>query len=166
MTRGTVGRVNVDENATVYGSTQGQIAAPPQLVWETLTCFQDWPSWNPDVKSMEASGPALPGTSFRWRTGSTTVTSTVREVDAPRVIGWTGKALGIRAAHVWRIEPSDGGTYVHTEESFEGPLARVFRGRLRSVVSDALESGLRHLKAEAERRAQPSHAADWRGRDQ
>jgi hypothetical protein len=60
----------------------------------------------------------------------------------------------IDAVHVWRFEPHDGGTFVRTEESFGGLVARFFRRPLRRTLDRALESGLRQLKVEAERRAE------------
>jgi hypothetical protein len=62
--------------------------------------------------------------------------------------------LGIDAVHVWRLEPQDGATFVRTEESFDGLVARLFRRSLRKRLDATLESGLRHIKIEAERRAQ------------
>ena len=51
---------------------------------------------------------------------------------------------------VWQ----DGATFVRTEESFDGLVARLLRRSLRKTLDATLESGLRHLKIEAERRAQ------------
>jgi hypothetical protein len=70
------------------------------------------------------------------------------------MIAWTGRIFGIGAVHVWPFEPHDGGTLVRTEESFDGLVARFFRRPLRKTLDRALESGLRHLKVEAERRAE------------
>ena len=50
------------------------------------------------------------------------------------------------------LEARDGVTIVRTEESYDGLLARIFRGRLQKTLEDSLTSGLAHLKAEAERR--------------
>jgi hypothetical protein len=41
---------------------------------------------------------------------------------------------------------------VHTEESYEGIVARVLRASLQKTLEQALSNGLRHLKAETERR--------------
>ncbi|MDQ3874833.1 MAG: hypothetical protein M3322_04675 [Actinomycetota bacterium] len=78
----------------------------------------------------------------------------LRRLERPRLIVWTGRAFGIDVVHVWRFEPRDGATFVRTEESFDGVAACMFRGPLRKTLASALESGLRHHKVEAERRAQ------------
>ncbi|MCX6668651.1 MAG: hypothetical protein NTV25_02435 [Methanothrix sp.] len=57
------------------------------------------------------------------------------------------------ACYVWRLEPRDGKTVVRTEESWEGPLVRIFRGPMQKMLQRAIDAGLRHLKAEAESRA-------------
>ena len=91
---------------------------------------------------------------FRWKAGRATITSTIRQVERPRVIGWTGKTTGVEAVHIWRLEPRDGGTLVRTEESWEGLLAAILRDQMQRSLQKAVDGGLEHLKAEAERRAQ------------
>ena len=66
-----------------------------------------------------------------------------------------GKISGIKANHIWRLEPRDGKTIVRTEESWEGLVTRIFRARMQRTLQNAIDSGPRHLKAEAERR--PTH---------
>ena len=61
---------------------------------------------------------------------------------APRLIAWTGEALGLRAIHVYRLEAHGPGTFVSTAESWEGPVARVFRRRMQETLSKAIEAGL------------------------
>jgi uncharacterized protein YndB with AHSA1/START domain len=145
--------VEVSRNAPVVAASEIDIAAPPETVWDVLTDFERWPRWNPDVKSMSFSGTVGEGAVFRWRAGPGTISSRIRRVDRPRLIGWTGKTLGIEAVHVYRLEPHDGGTHVTTEESYEGALARLFRGPILRMLENALETGLDRLKAESERRA-------------
>jgi hypothetical protein len=55
--------------------------------------------------------------------------------------------------HVYVLEVRDGVTLVRTEESYDGLIAHLFRGRLQKSLDHALESSLWHLKVEAERRA-------------
>jgi len=145
--------VDVNRNAPAVAASEAEIEADPQTVWEVLTAFESWPSWNPDVSSVSLEGAVEEGTVFRWKAGRATIVSTIRRVEPPRLIGWTGKTTGIDAVHVWRLEPRDGGTLVTTEESWEGLLVRVLRGPLRRRLQKAVDGGLVHLKAEAERRA-------------
>jgi hypothetical protein len=78
--------------------------------------------------------------------------SVIRRVEPLRLIGWTGRTLGIRAIHFWWLEPRDGTTFVRTAESYGGLVARLVRRQLQKVPDSALETGLRPLKAEVERR--------------
>ena len=142
----------INEQAPVVGRGEIEIAAAPEVVWDVLTAIDRWPSWNPQVKSMDLQGGIVEGSQFRWKAGPGTITSTIRRVEAPRLIAWTGKTLSINAIHEYRLEARDGKTSVRTEESYEGLIARLFRGPLQKTLDEALEEGLRHLKAEAERR--------------
>jgi uncharacterized protein YndB with AHSA1/START domain len=142
----------INELAPVVGSCEVEIATSPNDAWEVLTEIGRWPSWNPAVKSVSFGGEVGEGAAFRWKSGPGTITSTIRNVEPPRRIAWTGTTFGIRAIHVHTFEPRAGGTLVRTEESYDGLVARLFRRRLQSVLDATLEDELQHLKAEAERR--------------
>jgi hypothetical protein len=51
----------INERAPVVGASEIDISATPEAVWEVLTAFERWPSWNPDVKSMTLHEPVAPG---------------------------------------------------------------------------------------------------------
>ena len=127
------------------------IDAPIERVWAVLTAVEQWPSWNPNVKSASLDEPFAEGSTFRWKAGPSTITSRVEHVDRPRLVAWTGTTLGIRATHVWRLAATDGQTLVRSEESYDGLVARVLRRPLQRMLDTALADGLRHLGAEAVR---------------
>ena len=139
--------------AHVRSKREVEIAVLPEVVWDVLTGFEQWPEWNPDVKSMSFEGPVEPGSQFRWKAGPGTIVSTLDRIEPPRYIAWRGRTLTIDAIHEWRLESRDGGTHVETEESYSGLLARLMRGPLQKTLDSALEQGLGHLKREAERRS-------------
>jgi hypothetical protein len=99
-----------------------------------LTDFEAWPSWNPDVKARSMTGAVAEGSEFRWKAGPGTITSVIRRVEPLRLIGWTGRTLGIRAIHFWWLEPRDGTTFVRTAESYDGLVARLVRRQLQKVL--------------------------------
>jgi hypothetical protein len=99
------------------------------------------------------NGPLAAGTTFRWKSGPGTITSTLQQVDPPHVLAWTGKTLGIKAIHVYRLEARNGGTTVHSTESWEGLAAQLLRRSMRRQLANSLRSGLERLKDESERRA-------------
>ena len=150
-TKGPPSGINAD--APVVGRSEIEISASPGAVWDVLTALERWPSWNREVKSMSVEGPVSPGTVFRWKAGPGTITSTIQQVDPPRLIAWTGKTLGIHAIHFWYLEPRDGATHVRTEESYEGFVTRVLRGSLQKTLDRALADGLSSLKSEVEGRS-------------
>jgi hypothetical protein len=142
--------MNANRQAPVFGASEIEIAAAPDAVWDILTNFEGWPTWNPDVKSMSIDGEVAPGTVFKWKSGPASIKSTIRRVEQPRLIAWTGNTFGVSAIHVYRLDPLDSGTRVHTEESFEGWLARLVRGQMKKTLQNALDSGLRRLKTRVE----------------
>lgn len=60
----------INERASVVGASEIEIAAPPETVWEVLTAFDRWPSWNPDVKSMSVQGRLVEGSVFSLEGGA------------------------------------------------------------------------------------------------
>jgi hypothetical protein len=143
----------INPQAPVVGDSEIEIAAPLEVVWDVLTALDSWPSWNPDVKWMARQGKVAVGSTFRWKAGPGTITSIIRRVEKPRLIAWTGKTLGIRAIHRYRLEPRGEGTFVRTDESYEGLIAGLFRVPLRKTLNSALASGLQSLRTEAELQA-------------
>ncbi len=119
--------MKVDESAPVVATSEIEIDARPEVVWEVLTAIERWPSWNPDVKSLSVNGAVAPGTQFQWKAGGASITSTLERVERPRLVAWRGRTFGASAIHVYRLDGRDGATVVHTQESFDGPLARLLR---------------------------------------
>lgn len=151
----TLGLMEIDRAAPVVAEVSLRIAAPPQAVWEVLTAIGDWPRWNPDVRKVKFAGPLEPGVTFRWKAGPGWITSTLRDVEPPGRIAWTGRTMGINAIHAYRFEADGDGTAVHSGESWEGLLPSLLRWPLRRVLRRSLAMGLQHLAAEVGRR--PAH---------
>lgn len=143
--------MDIDRNAPARSAAATTIAAPIETVWRVQAELERWPEWNPDVARIEVLGPVAPGTVFRWKAGGLNIVSELRVVDPPHTIGWTGRAFGLRAVHVWRFTEIEDGTRVHTEESFDGWLARLLPGTMKRALDSALEKGLAALRAECER---------------
>jgi uncharacterized protein YndB with AHSA1/START domain len=145
--------INHEAPATAEGELQ--IAADPQTVFSVISAVDQWPLWNPDVRSVDLEGPVEPGTVFRWKAGPGKITSMLQVVDPPREIAWTGTTMGIKAVHVFRFEASDGGTRASSEESWEGLLPRLSKGYSRRTLATGIRTVLAALQVEAERRATP-----------
>jgi uncharacterized protein YndB with AHSA1/START domain len=97
--------VKVNETAPAVASAEVEVAADPEVVWEVLTSIDDWPRFNPDVRSASLEEGLSEGSRFRWKAGPGTITSTLQRIDRPRLIAWTGRTFGIKAIHVHRLEP-------------------------------------------------------------
>jgi uncharacterized protein YndB with AHSA1/START domain len=148
--------MEINRNAPATAQGELQIAADRQTVFAVIAAIDQWPSWNPDIKSVTLQGPVQPGTGFRWKSGPSTLTSTLQVVDPPQEIAWTGTTMGIKAVHVFRFQASDGATLARSEESWAGLLASLLKGYSRRTLDKGIRSVLEHLKDEAERRAAPA----------
>jgi hypothetical protein len=77
---------------------------------------------------------------------------TLQAVEPPHRIEWTGKTFGIKVIHIYELEQEDG-TTVRSAESWDGLLVRLLARSMTKSLQKAMDSGLRHLKIEAERQA-------------
>jgi uncharacterized protein YndB with AHSA1/START domain len=145
--------MEINRRAPAIASGEVEIAASPEVVWDVISNIEGWPSWNPDVKTSLLEGPLGVGSVFRWKAGGASLTSTLRAVDPPRELSWSGRTMGIRAIHTFRFERSDGGTLARSEESWEGLVPTLLRGYSRRTLDRGIRGVLRLLKDEAERRA-------------
>lgn len=144
--------MDINRDAPATASAEAFIRAPLNVVWSVLTNFGEWSRWNPDVRHVDMRGPLAPGTEFRWKAGGASIVSLLQELEPERRIGWTGRTLGIRAAHVWTFTEQEGGVLVRTEESFEGLVVTLFAGPMRRTLASSLQNGLNALRTECERR--------------
>ncbi len=143
--------VNINEEAPVVAKVKIEIEADPDTVWNILADIEAWPKWNHDIKNATLHGELEAGTQFEWKAGPGKITSVLQNVEPPHLIAWTGKTMGINAIDVFKINAINGKSMVEEEESWEGLISRVMRGRMQEMLEDSLKSGLEYLKTEAER---------------
>jgi uncharacterized protein YndB with AHSA1/START domain len=140
--RARVTCVEIDRSSPVVFEKEVEIQASPESVWNVLTDVDRWPAWNPDIRSARLNGTFAEGSEFRWKSGPSTITSTVERVDKPRLVGWRGKTLGATAIHVWKLEPTATGTRVRSEESMSGLVPRLFRSSMQRTLEKSLGTWL------------------------
>jgi hypothetical protein len=78
--------MHIDERAPAIAQGGIEIDADAQIVWDVLTDIDEWPAWNPDLKTGSGDGgpPLDRGSVFRWKAGPGTITSPDAQ-DAPAV---------------------------------------------------------------------------------
>jgi uncharacterized protein YndB with AHSA1/START domain len=146
-----MGTMGIDENAPVITREEVLIDAPLGTVWGLHTDIASWSEWLPDIDSSTIEGPLEVGTVFRWQTFGLSIESTIREIDAPRRIVWSGPAQGIMAKHVWTMTPSEEDkVLVHTEESWDGAPVRAQPKEMQQALDSSLRGWLHNLKNKAE----------------
>ncbi|MGY1695186.1 SRPBCC family protein [Geodermatophilus sp. SYSU D00814] len=118
------------------------VDAPPERVWQVLTAFSSYADWNPFI--VRAEGEARTGARLTLRMQpvggrAMTLRPTVLEAVAGQRLRWLGR-LGVPglldAEHSFHLEPrSGGGTHLVQDE--------VFRGVLLPLVGRSLDRGTR-----------------------
>lgn len=65
--------IDADRDAPVFVTTDIEVDASSEVVWDTLTDLDSWHGWLPGVKSMATDGPFAVGSKFAWRAGPGTI---------------------------------------------------------------------------------------------
>lgn len=145
--------MQLDTHAAVTQKGTVTISAPIEKVWKLMSDIEKWPEWNKDVTGARLNGELRPETTFTWQAGPGTITSRLEAVEENRLIAWSGKTIGIKAVHIWRLDSNGSETIVTTEESWDGILARLLKGYSKRTLSKAIVDGLQLLKRAAESEA-------------
>ena len=142
--------MDANREAPAFAEHEIYIEAQPAAVWALLSDIDGWTSWQSDIAWAKLSGPLAPGSTFKWKSGRTGVSSTLQEVEPPHRLAWTGVAAGARAKHVWVIESQGSGTLVRTQESFEGLVVVLLRSSMQRLLDSSLQAALAALREAAE----------------
>ena len=87
------------------------------------------------------AGRARTGTTFRWKAGAGTIVWSLRRVERPHSITWTGRSLGVRGIRVWNLRAERDATVVTTRESWDGRSFVCSGGRCRRRLRRPCRTG-------------------------
>jgi len=145
--------MKANPNAPVFATFEIEINAPPDAVWKVVTDFGGWPSWNPNVQTVDINELVSKGTVFKLVSGGSKIRSTIQVFDRPNLIAWNGSIMTIKSVTVCSLTPQESRTTVMAEESFEGPVAWLFKKSLQRMLETSLLDMLKGLKIETEKRS-------------
>lgn len=143
--------MNINENAPVVQRNQILIEASPEQVWEVLTNINQWPVWNKKITKASLAQSLSNGSQFAWKVNGANIRSTLHTVEPTQAFGWSGKGFGASAIHNWYLEKQGNGTLVKVEESMEGWLISLFKGKMNRDLAKDMQHWLEVLKMECER---------------
>jgi len=140
--------------------TEIEINASPEKIWDILTDFTAFPTWNPFVKRTDGkpiAGQRLHVTIQPQGSKGMSFAPTVLEATPNKELRWIGRLFlpGIfDGEHTFRIEALDVGRvrFIH-EEQFQGLLVPLFAKSLDDGTRAGFVAMNQALKARAERPA-------------
>lgn len=137
--------------------TQIKIDASPGKVWGILTDFENYPKWNPFIKSilgMKKEGGQLTVKIHPPEGSSMTFKPVILIYKENSELRWLGKLLfkGLfDGEHYFILDKNkDGGTTFIHGEKFTGALVNLFKGTL-AKAKDGFEQMNKALKKECEK---------------
>ncbi len=128
------------------------IDATPQTVWDVLVDAPRYTDWDPTLVKLEgriAQGERLNITSKLSPDRAFTPSVTV--FDPPRQMSWaSGMPFGLfKGTRTFTLTPTDSGTHVKVEETFEGPMMALIGGSIPDMT-EPFQDFLGGLKAHIE----------------
>ncbi len=136
--------------------TEIEINAPPSRIWQILTDFEKYPTWNPFIKKITG----IPRTNEKLevhmpdpRGGTMIFTPTVLVAERGRELRWLGKSEGdvFNGEHRFLLEPIENNKMHFTQsEKFTGSMVASLEGWLDTAVNQNFEEMNRALKQRAE----------------
>jgi hypothetical protein len=139
--------------------TEIEINATPSRVWQVLTDFEKYPTWNPFIKKI--SGEAARNEKLEVHMpnpqgGTIIITPTVLVAERDRELRWLGRSEGdaFNGEHRFLIEPIENNNnrvYFTQSEKFTGSMVASLEGWLDTAVKQNFEDMNRALKQRAEK---------------
>lgn len=115
-------------------------------IWNILTEFSSYRSWNPVVKHAAIYGPVVRGTGIRALAGKWDFEFTIVEARAPEILKLRGSSVGINLEFCFNIDSRDGKSAVRINAHTGGWISAVFKKRVRTGMEDNLDIFLNSLK--------------------
>ena len=138
--------------------TEIEIDASPSQVWQVLTDFEKYPTWNPFIKKISgvvARNEKLEVHMPDPRGGTMVFMPTVLVAERGRELRWLGRSEGdvFNGEHRFLIEPIQNNNKVHftQREKFTGSMVESLEGWLDTAVKQNFEDMNRALKQRAEK---------------
>jgi hypothetical protein len=143
--------------------TEIEINASPSKVWQILTDFENYPTWNPFIKKISgipARNEKLEVHMPDPRGGTMVFTPDVLVAEKDRELRWLGRSEGdvFNGEHRFLIEPietnNNNNNKVHfmQSEKFTGSMVASLEGWLDTAVKQNFEDMNRALKQRVENR--------------
>ena len=135
-------------------STEVEIHASPEKIWNILADFEKYEQWNPFINRI--IGQAKEGSRIEIHLETPSgkkrkYEPVVTRVDPGRELRWMGKSWVLNGEHVFTIEQQEGRVRFTQREVFDGLLTGLFGKSLDTDIKAGLEEMNRALKERAER---------------
>ncbi len=143
--------MDIDTKAPLKAKKDIVIDAPVNHVWIIQSDIMNWPKWQKEVSFVKLHGKLAKGTVFTWKAMGMNITSELQEVVVNKIIGWTGKSIGMNAIHIWKFEKQGNKTIVTTEESLSGWFPKLIKIFKPYFLEQSLLKALQTLKHQAEK---------------
>lgn len=130
----------IDPQAPVRSEAAATTPADRATVFGLLADLAGWSDVYPELRDLEATGPATLGAAFRFRSGPMLIEAEVTGFEADRLVAFEGRAKAASSTYVFRLEDNgSGGTTIHGAQSMDGMAVRTMRPMLQKIADKSLQ---------------------------
>lgn len=129
----------IDPDAPVTAQASATTPAPRSAVFALLADLEGWSAIYPELRDLEAAGPATLGRAFRFRSGPMLVEAEVTGFEPDRLVAFEGRARAASSTYVFRLEDDGEGTSIVAAQSMDGMAVRTMRPMLQKIADQSLE---------------------------
>ncbi len=130
---------DIDRSAPVQARAAVTAAASREDVFAVLADLPGWSAVYPELRDLEAEGPAHVGSRFRFRSGPVQVEAEVIALEPGRLLAFDGRGKGASSTYVFRLDDDAEGTSIVAEQSMDGLAAKSMRPMLQKIADTSLQ---------------------------
>lgn len=130
---------HLDPKAPVQATAAAAASATPQAVWSVLADLPSWSTVYPELRELEADGPAAVGAGFHFKSGPMHIEATVTACETERLLAFEGKGKGASSQYVFALIPDGDVTRIEAAQSMAGLAVKTMRPMLQMIADTSLQ---------------------------
>lgn len=139
----------INTKAPVQARAQAVTTATRSQVFDVLADLSSWSTVYPELRDLQADGPAAVGTAFRFKSGPMQIEATVTAFEQDRLIAFEGKGKGASSQYRFELDDVQDGTTITAQQSMDGLAVKTMKPMLQKIADTSLQDWVEAIGATA-----------------
>ncbi|MFT5223636.1 MAG: hypothetical protein ACI867_001958 [Glaciecola sp.] len=143
---------DIDRTAPVQAQAEAHTTASCGAVFGVLQDIGSWSIVYPELRDLQADGPAALGSTFRFKSGPMQIEANVTALVKDSLLAFEGKGKGASSTYVFHVDEADGGTLIRGAQSMNGLAVKTMKPMLQRIAETSLQEWVDAIAREAAQR--------------